>query len=654
MRWKNCFSLHRRKAALGFLFAAMTLFGTLYYNARNIPLLLMGAGLSAVFVLLGALRFPAEGRFAKHLTVLWYIFAIFATVIAIQTATSSGFWNLGLKGLLLNAGCVALVFAAFLALTGRFRLSFHLASLFLFLLTLIDYTVYCFRGSIFTPVDILAAGAAFNVAHNYRIYISASFFLGLVLWTMLLFSGFCLPPREAARKGRTRLIGLIALVALSAYWYAGCSHVHITAMQRMGTRRHGLLAHFSAQILDTVKSKKPDGYSVERVQALENAYRDAPDAATNAVGEASPDIIVIMNESFADLSVWGSELNAEAEILPFFNSLRENTIRGNALVSIYGGGTVHSEYAFLSGNLLENLQQRIVPYMLYVNSPSYSLASALRSRGYTCLATHPNKGGVYSRGKAYPLLGFGECAFEDAYPQNDDIYWKVSDQTMYESFIHAYESRAADEKLFLFGVTIQNHGPYVNEYTDAATGVALNGYSRCYPQAEQYLGALNRSDAALAYLISYFENVDSPVIIVLFGDHQPGIEAELSAEVHGKSFDTLDEQMLQYEVPFVIWANYDIDAREIELTGINMLTNYLYEAAGMELPAYNRFLRDMSQVIPAMNSTGYYSSARGEFLPYSEASEEEARWLRDFDILQYNSLFDTENRSEVFFPTADE
>lgn len=71
---------------------------------------------------------------------------------------------------------------------------------------------------------------------------------------------------------------------------------------------------------------------------------------------------------------------------------------------------------------------------------------------------------------------------------------------------------------------------------------------------------------------------------------------------------------------------------------LNFLSNYLYETAGLSLPAYNDF--------------GYYSKTRKAFIPYEEAEGKEAEILELYRILQYNSLFDKENRSQVFFPTA--
>lgn len=45
------------------------------------------------------------------------------------------------------------------------------------------------------------------------------------------------------------------------------------------------------------------------------------------------------------------------------------------------------------------------------------------------------------------------------------------------------------------------------------------------------------------------------------------------------------EQELQQKVPLFVWTNYDIEEKEVQLTSLTYLSNYVYEAAGMEPPA---------------------------------------------------------------------
>jgi len=57
----------------------------------------------------------------------------------------------------------------------------------------------------------------------------------------------------------------------------------------------------------------------------------------------------------------------------------------------------------------------------------------------------------------------------------------------------------------------------------------------------------------------------------------------------------------------------------------------------------------MEQHIPVMNALGYYSLSSGAYLSHAAASGDEAEWLYKHSLLQYNNLFDGENRNETFF-----
>ena len=61
-----------------------------------------------------------------------------------------------------------------------------------------------------------------------------------------------------------------------------------------------------------------------------------------------------MNETFSDLNVV-NKIKTNKEVMPFINSLSENTIKGHMLVSVFGGGTSNSEYEFLTGNSVSSL-----------------------------------------------------------------------------------------------------------------------------------------------------------------------------------------------------------------------------------------------------------------------------------------------------------
>ena len=250
----------------------------------------------------------------------------------------------------------------------------------------------------------------------------------------------------------------------------------------------------------------------------------------------------------------------------------------------------------------------------------------------------------------YPTMGFDETHFIDDFDQTKLLRKYITDQELYENIVARYESKKANEDLFIMSISMQNHGGYTEKYPNFNEQIRTLGAS--YSDANQYLSLLHESDKALEYLISYFQSVDNPVEIVFFGDHQPSLNTNFYKGLNGKGLSGLTEDELEnhYTVPLFIWTNYETETEEVPITSLNYLSTMALERAGIALPSYNQFLADMQQTIPAINSRGYYSVSSGCFKHLEEATGEEAEWIDRYQILQYNNMFDKKKQSKVFFP----
>lgn len=238
--------------------------------------------------------------------------------------------------------------------------------------------------------------------------------------------------------------------------------------------------------------------------------------------------------------------------------------------------------------------------------------SNLKNDGYTCVAMHPYYETGWSRNAVYPDLGFDETYFIDDFDQTKILREYITDRELYEKIINRYESRAANEDLFIMSISMQNHGGYTEKYDNFDEKVRLLGLN--YPDVNQYLSLVHESDSALEYLISYFQNVDDPVEIVFFGDHQPSLSSSFYPNLNGKGLSGLTEDELEdlYTIPFFIWTNYESTEVELPVTSINYLSTLALERAGIELPGVqsvpggydgdhsgNQFQRLLFQVRPA-------------------------------------------------------
>lgn len=567
------------------------------------------------------------------------------SVVLSQVMSEADIFSMGVYQLAWNVLLVSVVNVFWYMLLGKPFAAAVVGAVPFMLLSVVNAYVHRFRGRPFEPVDIFSVGTALNVADNYSLLpIPSGVLQGLGLWLAALVGlRLVIPKKRCAltRKGK----GLLALGCTVAAVAVVCYCVVLKPYhwEKQGAQYNGYILDFAAKIKEAVVLP-PDGYSPEAVEQLQERY--AHDA-----GEVKrkPHVIVIMDEAFSDLSVHGP-LHTDADVMPFIASLEENTVRGYTLASIYGGNTANSEFEFLTGNTMAWLSENAVPYQQYIRSDAYSMVSYLKgSYGYRCIAMHPYLSSGWNRPAVYGHLGFDEMRFLEDFPQKDLIRGYVSDREMFESVIAAFEA-CREQPMFLFGVTMQNHGGYTYTGADFKTTVTLT-QGLYDPQVEQYLSLLRETDRAVEYLIQYFSSVEEEVVILFFGDHQPKLSENFFRAL-GNGEQTLQERQQRYTVPFFLWANYDIPEQKDILTSMNFLSNFVYEAAGIDLPPYNRFLAEMAVCVPAINSQGFYSNASGCYLPFDEASAAERQWLADYRILQYNSLWAGEGRNEIFFPIS--
>ena len=114
---------------------------------------------------------------------------------------------------------------------------------------------------------------------------------------------------------------------------------------------------------------KPEHYSAAEAQAVLDSYGEggamSEESGSKAEeddtqkGEDLPNIIVMMNESFSDLSVLG-DFETNEDYMPFIHSLEQgekNTVTGMLNVSVCGGNTANTEFEFLTGNTMAFLRR---------------------------------------------------------------------------------------------------------------------------------------------------------------------------------------------------------------------------------------------------------------------------------------------------------
>ena len=627
------FKLFSRRSSLGLCFAILSavvqlLCGGWYTSAIVFALL---------FLVLGVIDFRLPAKAQLPVLILVYLCASFVTFWLTQFVLGGTLRGFPFRNALLGCLISAIVLLFFLLLTARPFPALCIGMVLLLFLSTVDCYVYMFRGNEFMPTDIFSITTAGNVAAEYDFTPNLTLVRAWLMLLMFLFAVSALHLRKLPRL-RFTLVSVPLLLLLVFVFRFNTRSAVPSYFAHIGSYENGFLLNFTLQIEKAIV-RKPEGYDPAQIKAL-------PSQSDPAASDSTPTIIVIMNESFADLSVFGPNFRTDTDVMPFFHSLSENTIKGFACSSVFGGSTANSEFEFLTGHSMAFLPAGSTPYQQFLKGDVSSVVWALKDRGYTCVAMHPYKKSGWKRTTIYPAMGFDEMYFiEDLdFPLLRNF---PSDQGMYDQLIRYYEQRDKSTPLFFFGITMQNHGGYLFDSELYPSTVHLEDPTTNYMGLEQYLTLIHDSDAALADLIRYFSDVDDDVVLLMFGDHLPAISGTYYWMING-SPQTLDEQELLYTVPYVVWTNYDSPEQTPPLTSLNYLSNYVFEAAGIPLPPYNQYLRQFQQTVPVVNNLGYYSPSAGRFLTLDEAAGEEAAVLSLYDQLEYNALFDSKNRLPMF------
>ena len=559
----------------------------------------------------------------------------------------------------LNVLCVLILYLALLVIFARVKTAWTISHILILVIAFADYFVYEFRENEISFADMDTIGTGLTVAKNYRFQLH---FRGAVVILLSILAITAV--RKFKFKFRHPWLLRIAALAL-VVWMVPLSWKKIKGRvtqtwEKKGTYRNGFIVNFILTIRDS-RVEQPAGYSPEAIAMLEKQYGggeagtgdDASAASKVQNKEDKPvTIITIMNESFADFRLIGN-LHTNVEATPFIDSLHENTIRGFAMTSVYGAKTPNSEWEYLTSHTMAFMPGGSVVYQQFIDDAPFSMVTTLKNLGYTAVAMHPYYQAGWRRNTVYPKMGFDEMMFMDTgdFDETKIVRDYITDQELFDKIIDRYEAKGEDEPLFVMGVTMQNHGGYKDFYENFSHDVYQVG-GEYFTDASQYLSLIHKTDEAVKNLITYFSNVDDPVEIVFFGDHYPSLQAGFIRSLNGKGTSglTLSELEELFSVPFFIWTNYESDEEFHERISLNYLGTMALERAGVPLPPYNCFIKDMMKVIPAMNIRGYYSDIAGKYLHISDAVGEERTWLQKYRYLQYNAIFDEKGRSEIFFP----
>ena len=363
----------------------------------------------------------------------------------------------------------------------------------------------------------------------------------------------------------------------------------------------------ATEILDN----KPVDYNEKEVEEIlkEYTYDDIPE-------DKKVNIIAIMLEAYNDFSKFDS-ITFTNDVYEKLHEIEENSLYGNIIVDIFGGGTISTERHFITG---------------FYEFPSFrketnSYARYFKEQGYAVEAMHPIYGAFYNRNTINTNLGFDNYwNYENKFGSYSGWGGYANDSELYSEIIKGLEeANANNEYYFNFSVTYQNHGPYSGE-NFSENYIENKGYSDyALNMFNRYLSGIKNSNEALYELVEYLNNYDEPTILIFFGDHNPYLgEGGYVYEELGINLNlaTLDGFENYYSIPYVIHANpsakeiFDKDFKgELDTISPNYLMNELFEYIDYEGNEYLKYTSELKKQVGVINPI--YYKVNGEYVSSS-------------------------------------
>ena len=511
---------------------------------------------------------------------------------------------------------------------------------------LVNHYVMEFRSTPFVPWDIFSINTAFSVAGNYNYMPSVRLVVVTIIFCVLIFLVRFLDYKLQIRF-RFRVLSAGAICVLLVLFGKSVQNEEFQLKNNLYpylftpsvmTKYNGLAVTFTMDMAYVVVDK-PSDYSVNSAKELLEQYSE--ETTKEEVEGEYPNIIVIMDEAFSDVSVLG-EFDTNEDYMPFVRSMlngAENTVSGYLNVSVCGGNTANTAFEFLTGDTMAFLPTGSIPYQQYIKRKVPSIAGYLSELGYDTYAQHPYYGSGWEREKVYPLLGFDKMNFVEDYVPRTIVRQYVSDESDFDMIIRTFEQKEEGKPAFIFNVTMQNHGGYTSEYDDFVNDVCATEVDN--QALNQYLSLVRLTDEKLRELVEYFDNQEEDTVIVFFGDHQPSDSVVAPIwKLNGKDSGSLskEDSELRYMVPYFIWANYDIDEAQNEDTSVNYLGAKMLQYAGVPTSEYQNFLLELENYYPVISGVKIQESAETDS---DKKSAEEM--MNKYKCLQYYTMFDWED-----------
>lgn len=439
----------------------------------------------------------------------------------------------------------------------------------------VNFYMLSYRTTPFTGVDLTLLESAFDIVENYLSFFQVVLVIIAIILVIVLIV-FCWF-KSPKKRGKVHILGSTLFIVLYLLIFSQVTEKAIAAgvlSKKFGNLKisyqdYGFAYCFGVTVIES-GIEMPKGYN----ESMMKHILDPSNSKNKDNDEYSkPNVIMIQLESFFDpTEMIGLELSEDP--VPNWHKLQKQYSTGHVTMPTVVAGTCNTEFEMITGMNLGFFGPGEYPYKTILKETvSESIPFDLMKLGYSTHAIHNNKATFYGRNNVFANLGFQtftslEYMYDYEYTENGWVKDNVLTKCIMETLT---DTKGKD---FTYTISVQPHGAYPTEPYEEETPIkVLAGLKTPEEIAamEYYVKQLREMDQFVADLITELEQFDEDVVLIMYGDHIPGLG--------------LSDEMLTYgdiyQTPYIIWDNtgrekvdcdriaYQMAALVLEEYGIN-------------------------------------------------------------------------------------
>ena len=473
--------------------------------------------------------------------------------------------------------------------------------------------ILSYRITPFTVTDLSLLSSVMSIIPNYlnTVQIVLAVAAGVILIAALVLV-FIFMPKHKQKINYKKSIAGVLIMGLTMFGLTNLAISQNWVSTYFGNlnyayRDYGFPYCFINTWLNTGISA-PNNYSSDEILGIftKEELKELTDvSASNEDGERKPNVIFLQMESFFDPTLM-ENLDFSEDPVPNFRMLKSRFSTGFLTVPAIGAGTANTEFEVMSGMRVRFFGPGEYPYKsILTEKTCETIAYDLKRLGYGTHAIHNHRGAFYGRNKVFPNLGydtFTSLEYMNSVAKTPKNWAK--DVVLTEEILAALDSTESED--LIYTISVQGHGQYptvrvIEDPKITVSGITLESQDCAF---EYYLQEVHEMDEFIGDLTEALKKQDEPTVLVMYGDHLPGLPI--------KDADLVNKNVFQTQ--YVVWDNIGLEKQDKDL--------YAYQL-GAEV----------------LDQIGIHE---GVMTKYHQNHKKDSDYLANLKALQYDMLYGKE------------